>query len=556
MRLNKDTAIGSVLVHPTLGDTLSNDDVTGVPLGRISAADLGDADLVLRTRSGDRRAFGELWRRHYRAGLTVADAIDSRTAAAELVELAFARIYRSIVTGGGPTGAFRAHLFTSIRTMAAGDEQVDDPRGSERSTAAALDGTLTSRSFSSLPSRWQEVLWYSAVEQMHAAEIAPLLGLTVDAAEQLTARADGGLREAWISAHLNSVAADSDCRWTLEHLGGWSRLELARRDHGKVDAHLAVCARCAIVAGEAKAVSRRLGLVLLPLAAGIPGSTAYAAALQGGKVPILAPAMPAGTMEGADASAIARTGARAGVPSPRAGPHAWSPSPATGTRGGVGRGIMSRIGIGAGLATAGVLVVGAVAAAAVVLPTLAPSSVVAGAPTEAPSIDGSAPAGGQDDTSPRSSPSPSDLPTASADSPPVGGETTDPGTAPDSAVSPTSDNEDPVDPGAGNPSPPIGSTPAQPNFPSGAPAIAGSSSSGSAEVALFLEIAGTPGATVQVRVRGTIVATATVEGSGTTTVTVHPSAHDIETNARVEVRYVAGDRLGPPAARALADLIA
>ena len=36
-----------------------------------------DANLVLRTRSGDTEAFGELWRRHYPSGLTVARSITS-----------------------------------------------------------------------------------------------------------------------------------------------------------------------------------------------------------------------------------------------------------------------------------------------------------------------------------------------------------------------------------------------------------------------------------------------------------------------------------------------
>ena len=98
-----------------------------------------------------------------------------------LVEQAFARIYRSIVTGGGPAGAFRAHLFTSIRltaaqsgrTFARGTGAPQGPATSDESAAQALDGTLTHRAFSSLPGRWQEVLWYSEIEHMPPAEIAP-----------------------------------------------------------------------------------------------------------------------------------------------------------------------------------------------------------------------------------------------------------------------------------------------------------------------------------------------------------------------------------------------
>ncbi len=112
------------------------------------AADFGDADLVLRTRSGDAAAFGELWRRHYRSGITVARSVSPGTDADDLVQEAYTRIYQSILRGGGPTGSFRAYLFTSIRNTAAGwgrarretafDELdiIEDPATTEQATAA------------------------------------------------------------------------------------------------------------------------------------------------------------------------------------------------------------------------------------------------------------------------------------------------------------------------------------------------------------------------------------------------------------------------------------
>jgi len=130
-----------------------------------------DADLVLRTRSGDTDAFAELWRRHYRAGVTVARNMTSSLDADDLVQEAYTRIYHSIVQGGGPTGSFRAYLFTSIRNTAAAWgrarretayeelDGVEDPSGAEHESEAALDRGLTHRAFRSLPTRWQEVLW-------------------------------------------------------------------------------------------------------------------------------------------------------------------------------------------------------------------------------------------------------------------------------------------------------------------------------------------------------------------------------------------------------------
>ncbi len=174
----------------------------------------------------------------------------------DLVQEAYARIYQSILRGGGPTGSFRAYLFTSIRNTAAAwgrsgrETAVDDldavvdPATSEEATESALDRGLTHRAFRSLPSRWQEVLWYTEIEQMKPAEIAPLLGMKPTAVAQLAFRAREGLREAWIQAHLQSLADDSDCQWTVEHLGAHARANLSRRDQSKVDAHLRECTRC------------------------------------------------------------------------------------------------------------------------------------------------------------------------------------------------------------------------------------------------------------------------------------------------------------------------
>ena len=279
---------------------------------RRDPADIADADLVLRTRAGDRRAFAELWRRHYRSGLTVASSITSSFDADDLVQEAYSRIYQAIAKGGGPTGSFRAYLFTSIRNTAAGWgrarretaidelEALPDPDADAHATDEALDRSLTHRAFRSLPTRWQEVLWYTEIEQMKPAEIAPLLGMKATAVAQLAFRAREGLREAWIQAHLQTVADGSDCQWTIERLGAYARDNLGTRDHKKLEAHLADCARCTIVASEATEVSHRLALVLLPLTIGAGAATAYLATLQGGAAPLVALAAGAsGTMPGA-----------------------------------------------------------------------------------------------------------------------------------------------------------------------------------------------------------------------------------------------------------------
>ncbi|WP_052703240.1 sigma-70 family RNA polymerase sigma factor, partial [Microbacterium sp. SA39] len=354
----------------------------------------GDADLILRTRSGDAEAFGELWRRHYPSGLSVARSITSSIDPDDLVQESYTRIYQAIVKGGGPNGSFRAYLFTSIRNTAAAwgrsrretaiDEldTVADPDSTDQAANEALDRSLTAQAFRSLPSRWQEVLWYTEIEQMKPQEVAPLLGMKSGAVSQLAFRAREGLREAWIQAHLRSAAPGSDCQWTIEHLGAYSRGNLGTRDHKRLELHLDECARCMIVAAEAKDVSTRLALVLLPLVLGVTGAAGYLAALQGGGTPIVALAampssIPGSVFAGEPASGVAAVGAGAGTS-------------AAGSTGGAGvgagasaaGGVLTGMGALVGVGSAALVVAGVVAAATIV-PGLAGADPAASLPSAA-----------------------------------------------------------------------------------------------------------------------------------------------------------------------------
>ena len=358
---------------------------------------IADAELVLRTRSGDAEAFGELWRRHYPSGMSVARSITSSIDPDDLVQESYTRIYQAIIKGGGPNGSFRAYLFTSIRNTAAAwgrsrresaiDEldSVADPDSTEQASNEALDRSLTAQAFRSLPSRWQEVLWYTEIEQMKPNEVAPLLGMKAGAVSQLAFRAREGLREAWIQAHLRSAEPGSECQWTIEHLGAYSRGNLGTRDHKRLEQHLGECARCMIVAAEAKDVSTRLALVLLPLVLGIAGSAGYLAALQGGGTPIVAlAAMPSSVIQGGVVAGSAAVGGvtAGGGTSGGGGAGSAGAGGSAGAAGGTAGGALTGIGalVGAGSA---ILVVAGVVAAATILPALSGASPVASLPDAA-----------------------------------------------------------------------------------------------------------------------------------------------------------------------------
>ncbi|WP_285036864.1 sigma-70 family RNA polymerase sigma factor [Plantibacter sp. ME-Dv--P-095] len=497
---------------------MSVDVTPAVPL-----AERSDAELIDGTRAGSQDAYGELWRRHANAGRTVARSITSSLDPDDLVSESFARIYQAVGRGKGPTGAFRPYLFTTIRNTAAAWgrsrretsldtlDSFEDPDTNEASSMEALDRSLSARAFRSLPTRWQEVLWYTEIEGMTPAEVAPLLGMKPNSVSALAYRAREGLREAWIQAHLQAVDDDSEHAFTISRLGSYARGNLSARDTAKVEAHLDACQRCTIVAAEAKDVGSRMALVLLPLVAGAAGATGYLAWLQtDGPASTAVVAMPATVTGGAALTA-------------HLGGHAASGAAAGGS-GGAGVAAVGTVGAATAAGTAGlsgglvaaigVGVVAAVTAAALVLsPLVFPSadpgtSVAAGETVDPPAAAPNAPSStgpttpatplpmpqptpDQDETT---DPTPMPVPVIPA-TPPA---TTPPTAPPTGSVDPT-DPVDPVDPvGPSEPVPPTMLADSGGGFLW--PAFTGT---------------GAPGATIDILEGDTVLASTTVAASET-----------------------------------------
>ena len=118
---------------------------------------ISDESLVLLARAGDRSAFAELWQRHARSGMRVARQFTSSSDADDLVSEAYVRIYQRVLAGGGPEGAFRPYLYTTIRNLAARWGQAnhsinvedigefEDAIEGDDPVTVALDRTLTVR---------------------------------------------------------------------------------------------------------------------------------------------------------------------------------------------------------------------------------------------------------------------------------------------------------------------------------------------------------------------------------------------------------------------------
>jgi RNA polymerase sigma factor (sigma-70 family) len=349
--------------------------------------DASDMELVEQTRAGNSAAFGELWIRHSNAGRAVARS--HRFDADDLLSEAFARVFQAITAGGGPTAAFRPYLFTTIRNVsmqwaraksADASEDLDlmaDPSTEEDASLAALDKSLTVNAFRSLPTRWQEALWYSEVEQLTSAEIAPLLGMKANAVSALTYRAREGLRQAWIQAHLKRTT-DPECAATIERLGSFTRGMLGTRESKRVRDHLSTCTSCTIVADEARKVGSRLALVLLPLAAGVSGAAGFLSWLQAGSGAAggmaAAAAMPAHVSSSATQVVAPAYLVDPSASSLAAANSAAAPAAASSVSGVVASTGVASTGVAAtGIAAGGVIgtVVGAVAVAAAVVVAVA-----------------------------------------------------------------------------------------------------------------------------------------------------------------------------------------
>jgi RNA polymerase sigma factor (sigma-70 family) len=238
-----------------------------------------DAELLALVRRGEVSAYGTLFTRHRAAAMNLAVQLARCPADAdELTADAFHRVLARINQGHSPVSQFRAYLLTTLRHIAydktrrdrrlelaedvtevsgVNTEKISEPFND--TTIAGLERSLTARAFERLPERWRAVLWHVEVEGQTPTEVAPIFGLTANAASALLYRARAGLRTAYLQEHVVIHTGRLACRGIFDQLAAYLRDDLRERARAKVAGHLDECRLCRADLDELRDVNSGIG---------------------------------------------------------------------------------------------------------------------------------------------------------------------------------------------------------------------------------------------------------------------------------------------------------
>jgi len=251
-----------------------------------------DADLITRAKAGDAVALSRLWSKYYSDAIAIARRDNRSFDPEDVAQQAFVLVFEAMRKGGGPTSSFRPYLATTIRNVIStwGRRDREDATDEIESKVDWVDTeyeqhrrddrALILKALADLPDRWRRVLIECEIGERSPADVGLELRLRPGAVSQLLVRAKEGLREKYIQAHLRTVEPGSECSWVRERVGTYVRGTASQRDTGRIELHLAICARCSNAFAEARDVNRLLSVLLVftggvgAVAAGTIGATA------------------------------------------------------------------------------------------------------------------------------------------------------------------------------------------------------------------------------------------------------------------------------------------
>jgi RNA polymerase sigma factor (sigma-70 family) len=216
-----------------------------------------DAALLARVREGDDAAYGELWARHAAGARRVASRLVPRADVEDLVSEAFERTLAAIRSGRGPESTFFPYVARALRgraatllaakarvTLADDLEILDSPVEDADPFHGAPAKARLVQAFQDLPSRWQDALWVSVVEDQPPRRVAALLGTSPNGVSALLIRARRQLR----SNFIDLTAAESRnplCRQAIQapsryadHVAGCDYCEATLAGLAELDVNL------------------------------------------------------------------------------------------------------------------------------------------------------------------------------------------------------------------------------------------------------------------------------------------------------------------------------
>ncbi|MGX9900113.1 zf-HC2 domain-containing protein [Arthrobacter sp. SA17] len=113
------------------------------------------------------------------------------------------------------------------------------------------------------------MLWYTEIDGMSPAAVAPLLGLSANGVSALAVRAREGLRQSYLQHHITATAEDPGCAAVTDKLGAYARRGLSPRNEAKVRDHLDECSKCLGLLLQVQDVGAGMRGIIFPLAAGL-----------------------------------------------------------------------------------------------------------------------------------------------------------------------------------------------------------------------------------------------------------------------------------------------
>lgn len=238
-----------------------------------------DSLLISLSQSGDSDAFAELWKRHIDAARWAAQTIAPDADADDIIQETCLQLFTAMRREPDTKidGPFRALVYVTVRRVI---DSTAIPATVPLSLQLQLnylneftddlaEHSLVSTAYTSLSEDWRTILWYTEVEQLTPAEIAPILGTSPNAIAALSYRAREGLKAAWLQAHIQSAPSSKDCGWTAQQLGSFARGTLSPRKTTKVSAHLTNCSDCTLLVHEVNLAAQQLRAVALIAALGL-----------------------------------------------------------------------------------------------------------------------------------------------------------------------------------------------------------------------------------------------------------------------------------------------